>query len=55
VNKLFLQKKLYLLRMKEGDLVTEHLDAFNILISQLVSVGIGVTEEERCFSILCSL
>ena len=29
VNKLFLQKKLYNLRMKDGDSVTEHLNAFN--------------------------
>eukprot|EP00253_Pinus_taeda_P024909 PITA_24909 len=31
VNKLFLQKKLYNLRMKDGDSVTEHLNAFNIV------------------------
>ena len=29
VNKLFLWKKLYNLRMKDGDLVTEHMNAFN--------------------------
>ena len=33
VNKLFLQKKLYNLRMKDGDLVTEHLNAFNTVVS----------------------
>ena len=33
VNKLFLQKKLYILKMNEGDLVIEHLDAFNTMIS----------------------
>jgi hypothetical protein len=32
VNKLFLGNKLYLLRMSEGSLVTEHLNAFNIII-----------------------
>eukprot|EP00253_Pinus_taeda_P009077 PITA_09077 len=31
VNKLFLRKKLYNLRMKDGDSVTEHLNAFNTL------------------------
>ena len=45
VNKLFLTKKLYLLRMEEGDSVKEHLNAFNNVISQLVSVDIDVTEE----------
>ena len=29
VNKLFLRKKLYLLRMNEGDSMSEHLNAFN--------------------------
>ena len=33
VNKLFLRKKLYNLRMKYGDLVTEHLNAFNTVVS----------------------
>jgi hypothetical protein len=33
VNKLFLQKKLYLLRMNDGDSVAEYLNAFNIVIS----------------------
>ena len=32
-NKLFLQKKLYNLRMKDGDSVTEHLNAFNTVVS----------------------
>ena len=40
VNKLFLWKKLYNLRMKDGDSVTEHLNAFNTVVSQLSSVDI---------------
>ena len=31
VNKFFLRKKMYNLRMKYGDLATEHLNAFNIV------------------------
>lgn len=54
VNKLFLQKKLYLLRMNNGDLVTEHLNAFNNVISQLLYVDIKITNEEICLSQLCS-
>ena len=42
VNKLFLQKKLYNLRMKDGDSVTEHLNAFNTVVSQLLSVDIKI-------------
>lgn len=36
VNKLFLQKKLYLLSLNDGDSVIEHLDAFSVVISQIV-------------------
>jgi hypothetical protein len=54
VNKLFLRKKLYLLRMSEGSSVTEHLNVFNTIISQLSSVDIKITEEEKCISLLCS-
>eukprot|EP00253_Pinus_taeda_P033611 PITA_33611 len=32
VNKLFLQKKMYNLRMKDGDSMIEHLNAFNIVV-----------------------
>ena len=33
VNNLFLPKKLYNLRMKDGDSVTEHLNTFNTVVS----------------------
>ena len=33
VNKLFLRKKLYHLRMEDGDSMTDHLNAFNTLVS----------------------
>jgi hypothetical protein len=33
VNKLFLRKKLYKLRMGDGDSVEEHLNAFNTVVS----------------------
>jgi hypothetical protein len=55
VNKLFLQKKLYHLRMEDGDSVTEHLNAFNTLVSQLGYVHIMLAEEEKCITLLCSL
>ena len=55
VNKLFLRKKLYNLRMKDGDSVTEHLNTFNIVVSQLSSVGIKISDEDKCTSLLCSL
>eukprot|EP00253_Pinus_taeda_P004808 PITA_04808 len=55
VNKLFLWKKLYNLRMKDGDSVTEHLNALNIMVSELLSVDIKISDEDKCISLLCSL
>jgi hypothetical protein len=55
VNKLFLRKKLYNLRMRYGDSVVEHLNAFNTVVSQLVSIEIKISNEDKCISLLCSL
>eukprot|EP00253_Pinus_taeda_P008336 PITA_08336 len=55
VNKLFLQKKLYNLRMKDGDSVTEHLNAFSTVVSQLSFVDIKISDEDKCISLWCSL
>jgi hypothetical protein len=54
VNKLFLRKKLYHLRMEDGDFVTQHINAFNTLVSQLGSVNITIEEEDKCITLLCS-
>jgi hypothetical protein len=54
VNKLLLRKKLYNMRMRDGDSVAEHLNAFNTVVSQLVSVEIKIYED-KCMSLLCSL
>jgi hypothetical protein len=54
VNKLFLRKKLYLLRMSEDIFLYENLNAFNTIISQLSSVDIEITEENKCIRLLCS-
>ena len=55
VNKLFLQKKMYNLRMKDGDLVTKNLNEFNTVVSQLESVDIKISDEDKCIYLLCSL
>ena len=55
VNKLFLRKKLYSLRMEEGGSIADHLNAFNLLIAQLASSGVKIEEEDRCMTLLCSL
>jgi hypothetical protein len=54
VNKLFLQKKLYHLRMEDGDSMTKHLNSFNTLVIQLVSINIMIAEEDKCIILLCS-
>jgi hypothetical protein len=40
--------------MSDGSSVTEHLNAFNTVISQLLSMDIKITEEEKCIILLCS-
>eukprot|EP00253_Pinus_taeda_P006039 PITA_06039 len=55
VNKLFLRKKMYNLSMKDGDSVIEHLNEFNTVVSQLSSVDIKISDEDKCISLLCSL
>ena len=55
MNKIFLRKKLYSLRMEEGGHISEHLESFNMLVTQLTLVGVSMDEEERCQILLCSL
>eukprot|EP00253_Pinus_taeda_P022692 PITA_22692 len=55
VNKLFMRKKMYNLRMKDGDSMTKHLNAFNTVVSQLSSVDIKILDEDKCISMLCSV
>jgi hypothetical protein len=55
VNKLFLQKKLYHIRMEDEDSMPKNLNAFNTLVIQLVFVNIMITEEGKCISLSCSL
>eukprot|EP00253_Pinus_taeda_P034979 PITA_34979 len=55
MNKLFLWKRLYNLRMKDEDLVTENLNVFNTVVSQLASVDIKISDEDKCIYLLCSL
>jgi hypothetical protein len=42
------------MRLSDGSLVKENMNAFNTIISQLLSVDIKITEEEKCISLLCS-
>ena len=55
LNQIFLRKKLYSLKMEEGGRIADHLEAFNMIVAQLVSVGVKMDEEEKCQILLCSL
>ena len=54
-NKVFLVKKLYNLKMKEGASVAEHLNEFNIITSQLSSVKIVLYDEIRAILLMWSM
>jgi hypothetical protein len=41
--------------MEDGDYVTKHLNSFNTLVSELVSINIMIAEEDKCITLLCSL
>jgi hypothetical protein len=46
---------MYIPRMRDGDSVVEHLNAFNTMVIQLVSVEIKISDEDKCISLLCYL
>jgi hypothetical protein len=41
--------------MKYGESVTEHLNAFNTMVSQLLFVDINIYDEDKCINLLFSL
>eukprot|EP00253_Pinus_taeda_P027657 PITA_27657 len=43
------------MRMKDGDSMTKHLNAFNTVVSQLASIVIKISDEDKCISLLFSL
>jgi hypothetical protein len=50
-----MRKKHYNPRKRYGDLVAEHLNAFNTVVGQLVYFDIKISYEDKCISLLCSL
>ena len=54
-NKVFLMKRLFNMKMSEGGYVSDHLNEFNTLTSQLSSVKVNFDDEVRDLLILCSL
>ena len=41
--------------MDENETVTEHMNVYNTLLSQITSVGNKMPEEDKCITLLCSL
>ena len=41
--------------MENSDFMTNHLNAFNILVSQLIYFDIKMKEEDKCIALLCSI
>ncbi|KAK3022595.1 hypothetical protein RJ639_046200 [Escallonia herrerae] len=55
LNKVFLMKKLFNMRMSENGSVVDHLNDFNGVTNQLESAGINFGDEIRALLFLCSL
>ena len=54
-NKVFLMKRLFNMKMSEGGSVANHLNEFNTLTIQLISVKVNFDDEVRALLILYSL
>lgn len=54
VNKIFLRNNLYTLRMKDGESIVEHINSFNMVVTQLHLVGVKM-DEHWCMNLLYSL
>ena len=54
-NRLSLKIDLYILRMERGDNLHDHINKFNWLVCQLLSVGEKLSNEEQAITLLASL
>jgi hypothetical protein len=55
LNKVFLMKRLFNMKMSEGGSVADHLNEFNTITNQLSFVKVYFDDEVRALPILCSL
>ena len=55
LNKVFIMKHLFNMKMSEGGSVADHLNEFNTVTSQLSLVGVTFDDEVRALLFLCSL
>ena len=54
-NKLQLRRKLYALKLKEGESINEHIKAMSEIFEALAAIGDAVSEEDRVVHLLASL
>ena len=54
-NKLVLRRKLYSLRLKDGDSVHKHVKSMTEIFNELLVIGVEMTEEDRVVHLLTSL
>ena len=54
-NTLFMKKQLYSLQMKEGTPILQHLNAFNRILSDLLTLEVKLEEEDKALVLLSSL
>src|SRR4051812_2010318 len=55
MNRLYLKKRLYNLRMVEGTPLKQHLDVFNSIIMDLGNIDIKIESEDQALIVLSSL
>ena len=46
---------MYVMRIKEGTKIADHLNVFNTLIFQLTSMDVKIDDEDKAVNILCTL
>lgn len=54
-NNMFLKKHLYSLKMAKGSRLTKHLNEFNRIMTQLLSIEVKIEAEEKALLMLPSL
>ena len=54
-NKVYLMKKLFVLKKEESNPVVQHLNEFNTITNQLSTVGIEFDDEVHALILLASL
>lgn len=54
-NKLYLKQKLYVLTMAEGTDLSQHINLFNQIISDLLMIDVKFDEEDKALMLFTSL